>query len=112
MRILLKAASVLAAVLLLSVTLTNMLSPSPQNRSYPVRETAAVGSLGFADSWLWFLGPDDVNRQLDLMVSTGVHSARIMMPWAGIQPAPDSYDWGQADLMVSCLLYTSPSPRD
>jgi len=90
----------LAVVVLLSAALSNMLSPSSKPRSYPVIETAAVGSLGFADSWLWFLSPDDVNRQLDLMVATGVHSARIMMPWAGIQPAPDAYDWGQADLIV------------
>ena len=90
----------LAAIVVLSVTLTNMLSPSSQTRNTPYTETAAVGSLGFADSWLWFLSPDDVNRQMDLMVSTGVRSARIMMPWAGIQPAPDAYDWGQADVIV------------
>jgi hypothetical protein len=34
------------------------------------------------------------------MLATGVHSARIMLPWAGIQPAPDGWDWGQADLIV------------
>jgi hypothetical protein len=101
LRNLLKAAAALAAVVLVSVTLTNMLSPDPQSRSYPVTETAAVGSLGFADSWLWFLSPDDVNRQMDLMVATGVHNARIMLPWAGIQPAADAWDWGQADTMIN-----------
>ena len=101
MRILLKAAGALAAVVLLSLSLTNMLSPGSRPQNYPVRETAAVGSLGFADSWLWFLSPDDVNRQLDLMVSTGVHNARILMPWAAIQPAPDAYDWGQADTIIN-----------
>jgi hypothetical protein len=100
LRTLLKAAVALAAVVLLSVTLTNMLSPAEKSRSYPVTETAAVGSLGFADSWLWFLSPDDVNRQMDLMVATGVRSARIMLPWAGIQPAPDAWDWGQADVII------------
>jgi hypothetical protein len=100
LRILLKAAGALAAVVLLSLTLTNMLSPASTPQNYPVRETAAVGSIGFADSWLWFLSPDDVNRQLDLMVSTGVHNARIMLPWAGIQPAADAWDWGQADLII------------
>jgi hypothetical protein len=100
MRNLLKTVGAIAAVALMSVTLTNMLSPSPTSETYPVRETAAIGSLGFADSWLWFLGPDDVNHQLDLMVSTGVHNVRLLMPWAGLQPAPDSYDWGQADMIV------------
>jgi hypothetical protein len=85
---------------LLSVILTNMLDPSSKPQNYRVSETAAVGSLGFADSWLWFLSPDDVNHQLDLMLSTGVHNVRLLMPWASIQPAPDSYDWGQADMIV------------
>ena len=101
MRTFVKTFVALSVVVLLSLALTNMLSPASKPQNYQVRETAAVGSLGFADSWLWFLSPDDVNRQLDLMVSTGVRSARIMMPWAGIQPAPDAYDWGQADLIVN-----------
>jgi polysaccharide biosynthesis protein PslG len=96
-----KTVVALAAVVLVSVTLTYALDPAGKGRSYRVTETAAVGSLGFADSWLWFLSPDDVNRQLDLMVDTGVRSARIMFPWAGIQPAPDAWDWGQADLIVN-----------
>lgn len=104
MRKLFKAFGALAVVALLAVTLTQMLGndgTTPRTRSLPVTETAAVSNLGFADSWLWFLSPDDVNRQLDLMVSTGVRSARIMLPWAGIQPAPDAWDWGQADLIVN-----------
>lgn len=101
MRKLFRAVIALAAVVLLSATLTQMLYPDSKSRSYPVTETAAVGSLGFADSWLWFLSPDDVNRQLDLMVNTGVRSARIMFPWAAIQPAPDAWNWGQADLIVN-----------
>ena len=95
-----KTVVALAAVVLVSMTLTYVLDPASKNRSFPVTETAAVGSLGFADSWLWFLSPDDVNRQLDLIVTTGVRSARIMLPWAGIQPAPDAWDWGQADLII------------
>ncbi|WP_131815088.1 cellulase family glycosylhydrolase [Mycolicibacterium holsaticum] len=102
MRKLLQAVVALAAVVLVSAGLTQMLAPDSDNtRSVPVTETAAVSSLGFADSWLWFLSPDDVNRQLDLMVNTGVRSARIMMPWAGIQPAPQEWNWGQADLIVN-----------
>ncbi|AMO63739.1 beta-1,4-xylanase [Mycolicibacterium phlei] len=91
----------LTAVVLVAAALTNMLTPDTKTRSYPVTETAAVGSLGFADSWLWFLSPGDINRQLDLMVETGVRSARIMLPWAGIQPAPDAWEWGQADTIIN-----------
>jgi hypothetical protein len=101
LRNLLKSVIPLAVVVLLSVTLTNMLSPSPKSQRYPVEETAAIGSLGFADSWLWFLSAEDANRQLDLMLATGVHNLRLMMPWAAIQPAADTFDWGQADMLVS-----------
>ncbi|MGV0644258.1 cellulase family glycosylhydrolase [Mycolicibacterium sp. XJ2546] len=102
MRKLLQTVLALAAVVVVSAGLTHMLRPDADNsRSYAVTETAAVSSLGFADSWLWFLSPEDVNRQLDLMVNTGVRSARIMMPWAGIQPSPQEWNWGQADLIVN-----------
>ncbi|MGV0853115.1 cellulase family glycosylhydrolase [Mycolicibacterium phlei] len=101
MRRFMKVFGALAAVVLVAAALTNMLTPESKTRSYPVTETAAVGSLGFADSWLWFLSPADVSRQLDLMVSTGVRSARIMLPWAGIQPSPDAWDWGQADTIIN-----------
>lgn len=108
MRKLVKVIVSLAAVVLMAAALTHLLKPGPQAsqtgaqpRTDRVMETAAVGSLGFADSWIWFLSPDDVNHQFDLMAQTGVHSARIMFPWAGIQPNPDAWDWGQADLIVN-----------
>lgn len=47
------------------------------------------------------LDTDDVNRAMDLMVDTGVQSVRILMPWAGVQPDPDTWNWGQVDLMVN-----------
>lgn len=97
----LKTVVALLAVAVLSVTLTNVLSPSSKTRDYPVIETAAIGSIGFADSDMWGYGPDDVNRALDLMVDTGVDSVRVLLPWAGIQPDPDTWNWGQADLMVN-----------
>ena len=100
-RKLFSAVVALAVAIVVTAALSQMLSPKPQTRSMPVTETAAVGSLGFADSWLWFLSPADVNRQMDLMVDTGVRNARIMFPWAGIQPAPDAWDWGQADTIVN-----------
>ncbi len=101
MRTFLKAAAALMAVAVLSVTLTNVLDPSSKTRGYPVAEAAAIGSIGFADSDMWGYGPDDVNRAMDLMVDTGVQSVRILMPWAGVQPEPGAWNWGQVDLMVN-----------
>jgi hypothetical protein len=100
LRTFVKIAVAVIAIVVLAATAANFMHQPAKRGSYQITDAAAVSSLGFADSWLWFLSPDDVNRQLDLMVATGVHSARIMMPWAGIQPAPDGWDWGQADLMV------------
>lgn len=95
-----KTVVALAAVVLVSLTLSHVLNPGSNTRSLPVTKTAAVGSLGFADSWIVFLSTEDVNRQLDLMVATGVRSARIMLPWVGIQPAADTWDWGKADEII------------
>jgi polysaccharide biosynthesis protein PslG len=100
LRTFVKVAVAVIAIMVLAATAANLMHRPAKKGSYQITEAAAVGSLGFADSWLWFLSPDDVNRQMDLMVATGVRSARIMMPWAGIQPGPDAWDWGQADLMV------------
>ena len=101
MRTFYKSVGALLAVVVLSVTLTNVLYPSSKARGYPVIEAAAIGSIGFADSDMWGYGPDDVNRAMDLMVDTGVQSVRILMPWAGVQPDPDTWNWGQVDLMVN-----------
>ncbi|MGX9788952.1 cellulase family glycosylhydrolase [Mycobacterium sp. MMS18-G62] len=101
MRTLVKSVVALVAVAVLSATAVNVLtSPSPKAGSYPVVESAAVGSIGFADSDMWGYGPDDVNHAMDLMLAAGVHSVRVLMPWAGIQPDPNTWDWGQVDLMV------------
>jgi polysaccharide biosynthesis protein PslG len=95
-----KTVVALAAVLLVSLTLTHVLNPASKARSFPVTKTAAVGSLGFADSWIVFLSDEDVNRQLDLMVATGVRSARIMLPWAGLEPDQGRWEWGKADQII------------
>src|SRR5215216_5627739 len=54
MRTLVKTVVALVAVAVLSATAVNVLtSPSPKTGSYPVVESAAVGSIGFADSDMW-----------------------------------------------------------
>lgn len=88
---------------------TAVLSP-PGNRggasvrSTPVIETASINpssaTIGFADSDLYFMSPDDINRTLDLAQQTGVSTLRILVPWAFVQPSPDQWDWGVVDTMV------------
>jgi hypothetical protein len=95
-----KTVVAVAAVAVLSVTAVNVLAPSPEPQRHPVIDTAAISSIGFADPDMYGYSPDDVNRAMDLMLATGVRSVRILMPWAGIQPDPNTWNWGQVDLMV------------
>lgn len=105
-----KVAAVIAAVAVVSATAVHVLTPSsspsatPPTRSIPVEETAAINTsaatIGFADSDLWGMSPDDVNRTLDLMTATGVRTVRVMMPWAGMEPNPGQYDYGKVDMIV------------
>jgi hypothetical protein len=97
---LVKGGAAVAAVASLSLSLTQAWYPTPDSGSYPVIETAAVGSIGFADSDMYGYSPEDVNRAMDLMLASGVRSVRILMPWVWMQPAPDAWNWGQVDLMV------------
>ncbi|MEU0495632.1 cellulase family glycosylhydrolase [Mycobacterium sp. NPDC006124] len=68
-------------------------------------ETAAIAAssstIGLADSQLYFLSAADINTQLDKMLALGVTNVRIQMPWAGIEPNPNQFDWAQTDLIVN-----------
>jgi polysaccharide biosynthesis protein PslG len=94
-----KTIAALIAVLVLAATATHLLS-MPETSTTPVIETAAIGNLGFADSDMYGWGPDDVNKGMDVIAASGARNVRVLMPWAGIQPDPDSWNWGQVDLMV------------
>ncbi|MBJ7339793.1 cellulase family glycosylhydrolase [Mycolicibacterium sp.] len=86
----------------MSATATAVLQP--ESRTLPFTETASINtsgsSVGIADSDLYKMAPDDVNRTLDAVKATGVNSVRLMMPWAGMEPQPGQFDWGQVDVMV------------
>jgi hypothetical protein len=99
-RIFVKTVVALVAVVLLSLTVANVLAPSRAPQTHPVRETAAIGGLGFADSDMFGWSPEDVNKGMDVIAASGARNVRILMPWAGIQPDPNTWNWGQVDLMV------------
>ena len=59
-------------------------------------------TVGLADPMLGFLSDADLNRQLDLMVSIGVTSLRIDVPWVAVQPTRfGGYDWSKADRVIN-----------
>ena len=74
--------------------------------SVAVVNTAAIMptnvTVGLADPMLGFLSDADLNRQLDLMVSIGVTSLRIDVPWVAVQPTRfGGYDWSKADRVIN-----------
>jgi hypothetical protein len=97
-----KIVAAVATVAAVSATATAVWDP--QSRSLPFVETASINTssstVGIADSDLYKMSPDDVNRTLDAVKATGVNSVRLMMPWAGMEPNPGQFDFGQVDLMV------------
>jgi hypothetical protein len=94
-----KSVVVFIAVVMLSATATHLLS-APRPSHTPVIEAAAIGNLGIADSDMYGWGPDDVNKGMDTIAASGARNVRILMPWAGVQPDPGTWNWGQVDLLV------------
>jgi hypothetical protein len=88
-----------------SALATNVLLPQAKSRSYQVAEATAIdtssATVGFADSDMYGYSPEDVDRALDLMSASSVSTVRILVPWAGVQPAQDVFDWGSVDTMVN-----------
>ena len=91
-----------------SAAITLALRRSANAPSYKVIETGVVNpssaTLGFADSDLYGMSPDDMNRTLDLMRSTGVSTVRIIIPWADVQPAADQWNWSKPDGIVDAAM--------
>jgi hypothetical protein len=94
-----------ALTLAVSCAITaNVLLPPAKSRSYQVAEAAINASsatVGFAESDMYGYSPGDVERVLDLMRASGVSTVRILVPWAGVEPTQDGFDWGSVDMMVN-----------
>ena len=99
-----KVLGAVAAVAVVSATAVTVLAPSSPTVTVPVRDTASINTsastVGFSDSDIYGMSPDDVNRTLDLMTATGARTVRVMMPWAGMEPNPGQFDFGQVDMIV------------
>ncbi|MGV0848581.1 cellulase family glycosylhydrolase [Mycolicibacterium phlei] len=70
----------------------------------PFVVTAAINTsnttVGFADSDLYGMTPDEIDRTLDEMQAMGVNNVRILIPWAGVELADDFYYWDTVDYLV------------
>jgi hypothetical protein len=74
----------------------------------PVANAALVippGGYGFGDgAQMTWIGPDDVNRELDAVAKTGATWFRVLIPWTQIETAKGQYNWGQTDLVIKAAL--------
>lgn len=81
-----------------------VLLPSNRPVTMGVLETAAIvesnTTLGFADSDLYGMTPQQIDAALDQMQAMGVDNVRIMIPWAGVEYYPGFYNWTTVDYMV------------
>lgn len=100
----------LVAASLFAATASQHVLPLTKQRSYNVMQVAQIdeapSTIGVADSELYLAGSlEEINARLDLMQSLGVTNVRIMVPWAGVYPAPPEWNhepqWGQLDLVVN-----------
>lgn len=101
MRNALKIAATIFTVAAVSAAATETLANSPATIPFiPTGISQSASSVGFADSDVFGMNPADINHTFDLMAETGVHSVRIIIPWAGVEPSQGNFDWGQVDTVV------------
>lgn len=101
MRNALKIAATIFTVAAVSAAATETLANSPATIPFiPTGISQSASSVGFADSDVFGMNPADINHTFDLMAETGAHSVRIIIPWAGVEPSPGNFDWGQVDTVV------------
>jgi len=79
--------------------------PVHEQRHVAVSPTAAISAsnttIGVSDSDLYGKSTDDVTRTLDLLKQTNISTVRILIPWAGVQPNPNTWDWSNVDKVVN-----------
>ncbi len=50
---------------------------------------------------MYFYSQTDTDTALGLLKAAGVGTLRILLPWAGAEPADDTFDWAAVDRMVN-----------
>ncbi|WP_082135790.1 cellulase family glycosylhydrolase [Mycobacterium sp. EPa45] len=107
-----RAATTVTAAALIAAMLTPIPAASASSTTshgplhLPVVLMAAIDesptTLGIADSNLYTLSEQDLNKTLDELQSLGVDDVRIAVPWVFVQPtSSQSYDWSKLDMVVN-----------
>lgn len=119
-----RAVPVLAAATAASLILTAAAPTVAPNRLLSAQSQAAVSAkrtvtvdvllvaavvekpstVGIAESALYTLSAQDLDKQIQVLKDAGVTDVRIAVPWVYIQPtSPDSYDWSKMDAVIDKL---------
>jgi hypothetical protein len=89
-----------AASYLASLVVVIGFAVSPTASAAPPVIPAAGYGFGDGAQMTW-LGPEDVNRELDAVAKTNATWLRVLIPWTNIETAKGQYNWGQQDVVMN-----------
>lgn len=119
-----RAVPILASATIASLLLTGSVSPSPTRLEAARQSIAAESSprvvtievslvaaivespttIGVAESTLYNLSAQDLDKQLQVLKDAGVTDLRIAVPWVYIQPTSSTeYDWSKMDAVINAV---------
>ena len=119
-----RAVPILASATIASLLVTGSISPSPTRlesarhsivaESSPRVVTIEVSlvaaivesptTIGVAESTLYNLSAQDLDKQLQVLKDAGVTDLRIAVPWVYIQPTSSTeYDWSKMDAVINAV---------
>lgn len=119
-----RAVPVLAAATVASLLVTGSASPTPLRLEAAKHSVVAESSprvvtievslvaaivespttIGVAESTLYNLSAQDLDKQLQVLKDAGVTDLRIAVPWVYIQPTSSTeYDWSKMDAVINAV---------
>jgi hypothetical protein len=50
---------------------------------------------------MYFYSQTDTDKAMGLLKNAGIDTIRILIPWAGVEPADNTFDWAATDRMIN-----------
>ena len=97
------AIAVVVGVVCTTAISSELLRPAPRTVTVTIAATIdpAPTTTAVADSDVYGMAQADVDRTMDAISSMGVESVRLLVPWAGVEPAQNQLDWSSVDKTVN-----------
>jgi len=97
--------ALVAAMVCTSAQLPTVTDHRIRQASYAYVPTATIDTssttVGISDSDLYGMTDTEIATALDTMVSMGVTTVRVLIPWAGIEVLNNVYNWSEMDSIVN-----------